>query len=295
MRTFLVIDANSLIHRSYHALPPLTDSKGRPAGALYGLSSILIKILRELSPSYAVAAYDHPEPTFRKKEFSEYKATRPPAADDLISQIISSKDFFKAFGITHLEAPGFEADDIIGTIVSKASADSEIRKIIILSGDLDVLQLVEGNRIVVWIPQKGISSFTEYNEKTVIERYGIPPRLLPDFKGLVGDSSDNIPGVRGVGPKTASDVIKKYGPLEDLYILSPIPKTAALKKIMKEKNMALFSKRLATISKEVPVTFGKAEDFSVPGLSERKLAEFLLSKGFRNLSERVLARSLPRG
>lgn len=286
-RTFLIIDANSLIHRAYHALPPLTDSSGHPAGALYGVSSMLLKIIKEISPGYAVAAFDRPEPTFREKEYSAYKENRPEASDDLISQIIASKEFFEAFGISCLDYPEFEADDIIGTVASQVSNIEEIDKVVILSGDLDVLQLVLTDRVVAWIPQKGISSFTEYGPKEVEAKLGVPPERVPDFKGLVGDSSDNIPGVQGVGPKTAADLIQKYGPLEDLYDLSPEPKTAALQRVLAAKETALLSKRLATISRDVPINILPVADFKVTPLSPA-LASFLLSKGFRNLSERVI-------
>ena len=286
-RTFLIIDANSLIHRAYHALPPLTDSSGRPAGALYGVSSILLKIMREISPGYAVAAFDRPEPTFREREYSAYKEHRPEATEDLVSQLISSKEFFKAFGMVCLDYPGFEADDIIGTMSSLVSRAESIEKVIILSGDLDVLQLVDGEKVVAWVPQKGISSFTEYGPQEVIDKMGVPPERVTDYKGLVGDSSDNIPGVQGIGPKTAADLIGKYGPLEDLYELSPEPKTAALKNVLDNKKTALLSKRLATISREVPIGFSSVTDFKVNPLSSFELSAFLLSKGFRNLAERA--------
>lgn len=286
-RTFLIIDANSLIHRAYHALPPLTDSSGRPAGALYGVSSILLKIMREISPGYAVAAFDRPEPTFREQEYSAYKEHRPEATEDLVSQLIASKEFFKAFGIVCLDYPGFEADDIIGTVASRVSGAESIEKVVILSGDLDVLQLVDGGKVVAWIPQKGISLFTEYGPEEVVGKMGVPPERVTDYKGLVGDSSDNIPGVQGIGPKTAADLIGKYGPLEDLYDLSPEPKTAALKNVLENKEIALLSKRLATISKSVPISFSSVDHFKVDPLPSSELSAFLLSKGFRNLAERV--------
>lgn len=289
-RNFLIIDANSLIHRAYHALPPLTDSSGRPAGALYGISSILLKILKEISPGYAVAAFDRPEPTFREREYSAYKEHRPEATEDLVSQLIASKKIFEAFGITCLESPGFEADDIIGTVALKASRAENIDKVVILSGDLDVLQLVEDGKVIAWIPQKGISSFTEYGPEEVKAKLGVPPERVTDYKGLVGDSSDNIPGVQGIGPKTAADLIGRYGPLEDLYDLAPEPKTAALKNVLANKETALLSKRLATIAKDVPINFHSAEDFRFNPFPSEKLSEFLLSYGFRNLADR-LARS----
>lgn len=286
MRTLLVLDANSLIHRAYHALPPLTDSDGRPAGGLYGLSSILIKLLREVRPEFVVAAYDRPEPTFRKKEFAEYKATRAQAADDLIEQLKSSKDVFSGFGIKTLECPGFEADDIIGTVTWRFKGMPDIERLVILSGDLDVLQLVEGDRVVAWFPHKGISEFTEYDEVGVIGRFGIPPSLLPDYKGLVGDKSDNIPGVSGVGPKTAVGLIKEYGPLEDLYELSPAPKTEAIRRVLAGRDSAIMSKRLATISREAPIGDISLDDLR-SGADKDRISSFLSSKGFKNLADRV--------
>ena len=286
MRTFLVIDANSFIHRSYHALPPLTDSAGEPAGALYGLSSILLKIVRENNFDYIAAAYDRPEPTFRKEEFADYKAHRPKAADELISQIIRSKEVFSAFGIPTLESPGFEADDIIGTLATRFGHDNLIDRFIILSGDLDALQLVVDDRVIVWFPKTGISTFTEFNKPAVVAKYGLEPALLPDYKGLIGDTSDNIPGVSGVGPKTAASAIQTYGTLEDLYALSPIPKTEAMRKIIEGKDIALLSKRLATIRTDAPIGDPSIEKFKFE-FSKDRLAKFFEVIGFKNLLNRL--------
>jgi len=286
-KVFLIIDANSLIHRAYHALPSLTDSSSAPAGALYGLSSMLLKILKEINPDYAVAAFDRPGPTFRDEIYPLYKEHRPKTANDLVSQIISSRDFFKAFGLTYLDCPGYEADDIIGTVASYVVHKTDIDSIIILSGDLDVLQLVEGNRVVAWTPQRGISSFIKYGREEVVQRFGVPPEYIPDFKGLVGDPSDNIPGIQGVGPKTAATLIKNYGSLEDLYDLSPVPETTALQNVMNNKESALLSKKLATISRDAPISISALSDFKVIPFSTSGLSSFLLSKGFRNLAERA--------
>ena len=286
-KVFLIIDANSLIHRAYHAMPPLTDSSSAPAGALYGLSSMLLKILKEINPDYVVAAFDRPEPTFRDKMYPSYKEHRPKTASDLVSQLIASRDFFKAFGIVCLDCLGYEADDIIGTVASYIVRTTDIDSIIILSGDLDVLQLVEGNRVIAWTPQQGISSFTKYGREEVIKRFGVPPEHIPDFKGLVGDASDNIPGVQGVGPKTAATLIKNYGSLEDLYDLSPTPKTTALQNVINNQESALLSKKLATISRDVPISISTLSDFEIIPFSASGLSSFLLSKGFRNLAERA--------
>jgi len=284
---FLIIDANSLIHRAYHALPPLTDSSGKPAGALYGMSSILLKILREITPSYAVAAFDRKEPTFRAQEYTAYKAHRKATPPDLIDQLITAKDFFSAFGIISIDYPGYEADDIIGTVATRMSLSQEVEKLIILSGDLDTLQLVEDNRVIVWVPKKGISSFVEYNREAVIQRFGIAPEYIPDFKGLVGDSSDNIPGVYGVGPKMASSIIATYGSLEDIYALQPRAKNTSVQNILNNQKQALMSKKLATISRDAPIKELSLHQFAVKPLSPENLAQFLLNKGFRNLAERA--------
>ncbi len=289
----LIIDANSLIYRAYHALPPLTNSAGEPAGALYGLSSMLLKILKEISPQYAIAAFDRPEQTFREKEYAAYKEHRKETPDTLVSQLIAAKDFFKAFGIYTIDYPGYEADDIIGTTCNRALLFKEIEKIIILSGDLDILLLVKNDYIIANVPQKGISSFTAYNHEAVIKRFGVPPERIPDFKGLVGDVSDNIPGVYGVGPKTASTLITKYGSIEDLYMLSPDPKTTALQNIFNNKDIALMSKKLATISQDVPIEDLSLDQIKINYLSPDNLSQFLLNQGFRNLSERASLLNLP--
>src|SRR3989344_4031121 len=214
MKTLFLIDANSLIHRAFHALPPFTSPDGRPTGALYGISNILLKILREQKPDYIAAAFDRPEPTFRDKEYREYKATRPETAEGLIPQIIGARELFSLLGIKTLEMPGFEADDIIMTLANKFN--QEDLRVVIFSGDLDILQAVRGENIVAQIPKTGISNTVIYNKEAVQDRFGVPPEKLADFKGLVGDKSDNIPGVRGVGPKTAAVLVMQYGSLENL-------------------------------------------------------------------------------
>lgn len=287
MKTLLIIDANSLIHRAFHALPPLSDAAGVPTGALYGLSSMLLKVIRDLKPDYAVAAYDRREPTFRKQEYADYKIHRPKLADELAAQLDRSKDVFAAFHIPSFDSPGFEADDIIATLVERFKNSPELDKLIVLTGDLDSLQLVEEKRVVSWVPKKGITEFTEYNRGEVIARLGIPPELVPDYKGLVGDTSDNIPGVSGVGPKTAASVINTYGPLEDFYLLSPVPKNSALKKILESKEIALLSKKLATVRRDVPLSEVSLPDLSLASLNSEELVTFFDVMGFKNLSERV--------
>lgn len=213
-KTLVLLDTHAIIHRAYHALPELTDPKGEPAGAVYGLSTMLMKIVKELSPDYVVAAYDLPGPTHRHEVYKEYKAKRPKADDALVSQIQRSRDILAAFGIPLYEAPGFEADDVIGTI---ATAEKKKFDIIIASGDMDTLQLVDDERVRVYTLRKGIQDTILYDEKAVIARYGFPPERIPDYKGFAGDPSDNIIGVPGIGEKTATNLLIAFGSMEDVY------------------------------------------------------------------------------
>lgn len=287
--TLLLIDANSLIHRAYHALPPFTTPDGRPSGALYGLASILIKVFKERPSRFGIAAFDHPAPTIREDIYKEYKATRAPAADTLISQIIESHKLLPAFGIKVLEYPGWEADDIVATLAHQFIRKDNLQ-IIILSGDLDMLQAVRDDKIVVEAPKKGISNTIIYNEEAVRERFSIPPNLLTDFKGLVGDTSDNIPGVPGIGPKTASDLISRYGNLENLYqeiAEIGIPNQKLQQKLLDYKEQAILSKELATLKTDLPLDV-KLEDLQIVSpLARPELAHYLKSLGFESLVKRL--------
>lgn len=285
--TLLLIDANSLIHRAFHALPPLTTTDGAPAGALYGLASIIIKVLKERSYGYCAAAFDHPEKTEREKSYGAYKATRPPTADSLISQLQESHNLLKRFGIRVLEHPGWEADDIVATLAEQfANKDLQV---IILSGDRDLLQCVKDG-VVVEAPVRGISNTTIYNETAVKEKFGVPPKSLTDFKGLTGETSDNIPGVPGIGPKTAGELIGRYGTLEDLYKeieelgLSNKKLEAKLKE---HKDKAMLSKKLATLETGLPLGV-TLEDLKIrQPFADAKLINYFQSLGFESLAKRV--------
>lgn len=284
MEKLLLIDANALIHRSFHALPPLTTKKGEPAGALYGLSNTLLKILRDERPDYVMAAFDTPHETFRKKEYKEYKAHRPKAPDELTFQIIKAHELFEKFGIPTLEKPGFEADDILGTFAEKFGGRKNLN-VVILTGDLDTLQLVKENKVVVLTPKKGVSEMIRYNEERVKERFGILPKQLPDYKGLVGDPSDNIPGVPGVGPKTASAVLNKHQTLEKVYKNLKV-KDASTKKIFENKKQAFLSKKLAIIDKNVPLKISLGELKYKSGTS-KELISFFRELNFDRLLKRL--------
>lgn len=283
-KKILLIDAHSLIHRSFHALPPLTAPDGTPTGALYGVSSTLLRVLKEKSPDYVVAAFDRPEPTFRKEQYAEYKAHRPKAPDELISQLKESRELFKKFGIYVSEIPGYEGDDIIGTLSEKFSKENGVF-VTILTGDLDTLQLVKDGRVEVETFKKGINDAMIYDENAVRERLGVAVEQVPDYKGLVGDQSDNIPGIPGVGPKTAVQLISKYGTIENIYA-SINTQDQLFKKIAEHKEMALLSKSLATIKKDVPINI-PLEEAKYEKPNPDKLEEYFNHLGFESLIKRL--------
>ncbi len=263
MKTLFLIDANSLIHRSFHALPPLTNRKGEPVQALYGISSILLRLWREERPEYVAALFDRPEPTFRKKEYKEYKAQRPAAPSELISQIIAAHQLFEAFGVKTFEKPGFEADDLIATLTEKFKSEPEVR-VVILTGDRDTLQLVEGDKVVIRTFKTGISDTFTYNHDAVVEKYGLEPNQIIDYKAFVGDASDNIKGVPGVGPKTATELLKKFGTLEKVF--AGVRGDEKLeKRIIPFEKEAELSKMLVTLKHDVSV--------AVQGLQELEIRD----------------------
>ena len=286
MRNLLLIDANALVHRCFHALPPLTGSGGKPVGSIYGLASILLKIFREQPFDYIAAFFDRPEPTFRKKIFDEYKIHRPKAPDELVSQIIEAHKLFEAFDVKIFETPGFEADDLIGAAVEKFKNVPDL-KIIILTGDLDTLQLIDNERVAVEILKKGVSETVIYDEAAVIGRYGVLPNQLPDYKGLVGDPSDNIPGVSGIGPKTAAPLIQKYGNLENFFENGK--KEKAYEKIAKSKEQALLSRKLARIRRDAELSSANLEDLKYKGLPKANIAGYFNGLGFKSLVNRMLS------
>lgn len=285
MNTLLLIDANSLIHRCFHALPPFTGPSGQPTGGLYGLANVLLKILREQHPEFIAAFFDRPEPTFRKEIFHEYKIQRPKAPDELVSQIIEAHQLFEAFKIKTFEIPRLEADDLIGTAAEKFKNEPDL-KIIILTGDLDSLQLVENDKVVSETFKKGISDTMIYDEKAVKERYdGLLPNQITDYKGLVGDPSDNIPGAAGVGPKTAIPIIKEYGTLENFFENGQLDKNFV--KISKLKERVLLSKNLATIKRDAPLDIENLSELKYGNFPKQNLVFYFEKLGFKSLINRI--------
>jgi len=262
-KTLIVIDANSIIHRAFHALPPLTNKKGEPAGAVYGFLLALFRAIKDFRPDFVAACFDVHAPTFRHKKFKQYKAKRPPAPKELYNQIPKIKKVLKTFKIPVFEKQGFEADDVIGTIAKLAPRKQVVPALetIILTGDRDALQLVD-SKTKVFALSRGIKNAVLYDKEQVQEKYGISSKQILDYKALRGDPSDNIPGVTGIGEKTALKLLKQFKTLENLYkeIENDSKKSKEIKPKLRElllqyKEQALLSRFLVEIKRDVPIDF----------------------------------------
>src|SRR3989344_4352218 len=289
----VLLDTHAIIHRAYHAVPELSSPSGEPVGAVYGLSTMLMKIVKDLKPDHIVAAYDLPGPTHRHAVYKEYKAKRPKADDALVIQINRSRDVLSAFGIPLYEAPGFEADDVIGTIAERVKKDFDV---IIASGDMDTLQLVDDERVRVFTLRRGIQDTILYDEKAVQDRFGFGPERIPDYKGFAGDPSDNIIGIPGIGEKTATELIRAFDSMDGVYAALKKNKNALVEKGFKERIQKLvaehedeaeFSKVLATIRTDAPIDFKEPEKSFAEAFEVKKAVELFTELGFRSLVPRV--------
>lgn len=295
-KRLVLLDAHAILHRAYHALPDFTSQSGEPTGALYGLVSMLLKTIGELKPDYVVACYDMPKPTFRKIAYADYKGTRAKTDDTLIDQIKRSQDVFRAFSIPIYEKEGFEADDILGSIIEEIKKETDL-DIIIASGDMDTLQLVDDERVRIYTLKKGIKDTILYDEAAVKERFGFGPELLPDFKGLRGDPSDNIPGVKGIGEKTATGLITTFGSIENIYTELKEDKGSFKKKadvterianlLLENKEEAEFSKMLAQIRRDADIDFELPENTWRETIDAQQAEELFRSLDFRTLASRL--------
>lgn len=294
MGKLVLIDGNAILHRAFHALPPLTTKDGEPINAVYGLVSMLLRVVQDLHPTAIAVAFDEKEPTFRQKELPTYQAQRPPMHADLSSQFEKAKDFLKAAGISVYSKPGFEADDIIGTIATRSSKlkISNLKfkiddRVVIVTGDRDQLQLVDDRLgIKLYMPVVGLANAKLYGEAETVERMGVPPTQITDLKALTGDASDNYFGVPGIGPKTSINLLSKYGSVKEIYKhLNEIPEKVR-EKLEKGKKSADQSYFLATIDREVPITinFEEMEKWSLDSANVLKLFEEF---GFKTLTKRI--------
>lgn len=250
MNTLLLIDGNAIMHRAFYALPPFKTKEGIPTNVIYGFFSMLYKAVVDFKPTHTVVCFDTPKPTFRNKLFKKYQAQRPKISDNFIVQIPLVKEALDKARITHLEKDGFEADDLIGTI-TQIYRDHGI-KVLILSGDRDIQQLVSKNVFVI-TPKLGLSDIKMYDRLEVEKKFGLDPEKIPDLKALMGDPSDNYPGAKGIGPKTAAKLLQQYKSIQGIYShLNELD--VKLRKLLKaNKENVFLSYKLATIDTKVPI------------------------------------------
>ena len=296
-KKIILLDSHAIIHRAYHALPDFNNSQGEPTGAIYGLATMLFKIITELKPDYVIACFDLPKKTFRHEAYENYKAGRAKSDDALIFQLTRARDFFRTFSIPIYECEGFEADDLLGTITEQLKNQKDKYEIIIASGDMDTLQLIKQDFVYVYTLKKGINDTILYDEKKVFERFGFAPSFLPDYKGLRGDPSDNIIGIKGIGEKTATNLISKYSTIENIYKnikkneshFKEIGITERILGLLKEgEDEALFSKTLATIRLDAPIKFNIPKESWIKEVNKEKVANLFRELEFRSLQERFL-------
>ena len=290
----VLLDSHAILHRAYHALPDFSSSKGEPTGALYGLILMLLKINESLKPDYLIAARDLAGKTVRHEKFEAYKATRMKADDELIAQLIRAPQVFEAFGVPVYSSEGYEADDVIGTIVRALRGRRDV-EVIIATGDMDTLQLV-GDNVRVFTLRKGLTDTVIYDEQAVHDRFGFGPEHIVDYKALRGDPSDNIPGVRGIGEKTATELIKHFGTIRSLYdALAKDPKIVEKKGVkprivqllLEQKAEAAFSRELAEIEQNAPLVFALPKTHWHLKEHDGSIAHLLDELEFRSLRARL--------
>jgi DNA polymerase I-like protein with 3'-5' exonuclease and polymerase domains len=301
MKRLVLVDGNALLHRAYHATPPLTTSKGELVNAVYGFTAMLLKALQELSPDYIAVAWDMRAPTFRHTQYEGYKANRGPADEGLTVQYDRVFQITKALDIPEFKLPGFEADDLVGALARQAEKKEKALEIIILTGDRDIMQLID-KQIKVLMPKKTLQDVGLYGEEEFALRFGFSPKNLIDYKGLAGDASDNIPGVPGVGEVTATKLIQQYGTVEKIYKQASLAARdkhqkefppRLLELLLKGKDSAEMSKKLATIETEIPIELDLSK-CRIHTFDPGKVKELFLELEFRSLVSKIpgVSRSL---
>lgn len=289
-----MVDGSALLHRAYHAYPPLKTRTGEIVGAVYGVASILISALEQEKPTHVMVAWDLPKPTFRHVKYVGYKAQRPKADEEMVLQIPLVKEVIETMGILQVAEEGYEADDIIGTLSYQADLrfknkdPNDDMEVVILTGDQDTMQLVS-EHVKVLTPAKGGNPPVLYGPDEVWNKYGVHPEQIVDYKALIGDSSDNIPGVAGIGPKGASNLIKMFGSLERMYL--DIKEVQVhfgelmAKKLADGKESAILSKELSKIVIDMDLKISM-EDMEYKGLKGQALKEKFEELGFKSLVKR---------
>ena len=334
MSRLVLIDGNAILHRAFHALPAMTNSKGQEINAVYGFVSMVFNVIKELKPTHLAITFDRPKPTFRKELFTAYQAQRPKMDDSLVDQASLVHKVVAAMEVPIYEKDGFEADDVIGSLARQAtetlnngsrhaelvqreagsrsamvstSTNSQtstrnpkgilsgqvrddkgiIKEVIVVTGDRDLLQLVN-THVKLFMPVKGLSEAKLFGEQEAEERMGVPPAQIADLKGLMGDPSDNYPGVAGIGPKTAITLLKEFGSVENIYKnLDKIKNQRVVEKLVKDKDNALMSHKLATVVTDVPIEFDH-KSAELHDLATRKAVELFSELEFKTLLKRLL-------
>ncbi|NTU72861.1 hypothetical protein HGB07_01655 [Candidatus Roizmanbacteria bacterium] len=254
MKTLLVIDGNAIMHRAFHALPPLNNSIGVPTNAIYGFFTMISKVIADFHPEYLVICFDTPVPTFRKQMLITYQIHRKKLPDEFKTQVPIIQNLLDLAGIHRMELPSYEADDVIGTVATRVASETGLRTLI-LTGDKDLMQLVTESVFVI-TPLTGVSSTRLYTPTDVQERFGVPPTLIPDLKALMGDSSDNYKGAKGIGPKTAQKLLNQYHSVENMLEKVDTIKEERIRTLISEHTESIIlSKQLATILTTLDIPF----------------------------------------
>jgi DNA polymerase I len=315
MAKLLLIDGNAMLHRAYHALPPLTNAKGEVVNAAYGFFSMLVNVLVDQKPDYLVVCFDKAAPTIRQTMYAGYHAHRPKMADDFVPQVKFVHEWLEKMNVSVFELDGYEGDDLVGTIATKTVAHFDLGgpvgshprstsssstagahrgtptsatpslEIVILTGDRDLLQLVNPY-VKVLMPITGITKTALFDEKAVEEKYGVHPSQFVDYKALIGDASDGYPGVTGIGPKTASKLILEYGSFENLYQhVGDLPEKVGLK-LATDAEQAALAKKLATIITDAPIQFD-IKKCACADFDAKAIRETFKEQGFKTLTARL--------
>ena len=283
-KRLIIIDGNSIINRAFYALPDMSNSEGLKTNAIFGFVRMMFKIIEDYQPTHMSVAFDKKAPTFRHKQYADYKAGRKKMPDELAQQLQPLKDLLDKFNINRLELEGYEADDLIGT-VARLGEENDF-KVYIVTGDKDAIQLAS-HKTTTLITKKGVGEVEEYNYDSVLERYEMTPTQFIDLKGLMGDKSDNIPGVPGVGEKTGIKLLKQYSTIENLIEHTDELKGSIKKKIEENKDLALMSKELATIITNVPIEV-KLEELAYGDYNKDDVVEKFKEFGFTSLITKLL-------
>ncbi len=277
-KSFYVVDGSSYLYRAFYAIPDLKSPQGKPTNVIYGMVGMLQKLIKENRPDSLCVCYDLPDPTFRHKEFKEYKAQRKPTPTDLVAQIEPAKQVISAMGIEQMELKGYEADDLMASLALAGSKQGY--EVILATGDKDILQLVSDTVKVLRINPVGQEI---YDFEKIKEKYAVSPECLPDYLGLTGDASDNFPGVPGIGDKTAKNLLLEFGDLDNLYEKIHLVRNKRVRDILIEnRELAFFSRSLATLKNDIEIT-KSIEDFSIKTPDYEKLTQYFVEYGFYNL------------